>query len=54
VTLRAQTNALQIRVAGKALMDGALGQRIRVQNTASGRVVEGLVRSAELVEVLVQ
>ncbi|MGB5247053.1 MAG: flagellar basal body P-ring formation chaperone FlgA [Woeseia sp.] len=54
VTLRAQNDAIHIRVAGKALMDGALGQRIRVKNAASGRIVEGLVRSAELVEVLVQ
>jgi flagella basal body P-ring formation protein FlgA len=54
VTLRASNEAINIRVAGKALMDGALGQRIRVENSGSGRVVEGLVRSAELVEILVQ
>lgn len=54
VTLRASNDAINIRVAGKALMDGALGQRIRVENAGSGRVVEGLVRSAELVEILVQ
>ena len=33
-------------------MDGALNQRIRVQNLNSGRVVEGIVRSREHVEVL--
>lgn len=54
VTLRAGTGSVNIRMTGKALGDGALDQRIRVENTASGRVVEGLVRSAELVEVLVQ
>lgn len=54
VTLSAEHDAIQIRVAGKALMDGALGQRIRVENVGSGRIVEGLVRSAELIEVLVQ
>ncbi len=54
VILRAQNDAIHIRVAGKALMDGALNQRIRVRNVASGRIVEGFVRSAELVEVLVR
>lgn len=54
VTLRAHNDAVSIRVAGKALMDGALNQRIRVRNVSSGRIVEGLVRSAELVEILVQ
>ncbi|MEQ8207863.1 MAG: flagellar basal body P-ring formation chaperone FlgA [Woeseia sp.] len=54
VTLNAATDAINIRMTGKALMDGALNQRIRVENTSSGRVVEGLVRSAERVEVLVQ
>lgn len=38
---------------GTALMDGAIGQRIRVENVNSGRVVEGIVRSREVVEVLV-
>ncbi len=54
VTLNAATDAISIRMTGKALMDGALNQRIRVENTSSGRVVEGIVRSAERVEVLVQ
>ncbi len=53
VTLAAANDAVRIRVAGKALMDGALNQRIRVENSSSGRIVEGIVRSAELVEVLV-
>ena len=34
-------------------MDGALNQRIRVENLNSGRVVEGIVRSPEIVEILV-
>lgn len=54
VTLAARSDAINIRMAGKAMMDGALHQRIRVQNVNSGRVVEGIVRSPELVEVLVQ
>lgn len=54
VTLIVDADAMNIRMAGTALMDGALNQRIRVENPASGRIVEGLVRSPEYVEVLVQ
>ena len=44
---------MNISMSGKALMDGALNQRIRVENITSGRVVEGVVRSREQVEILV-
>jgi len=53
VTLIVRNDSINIRMAGKALMDGAAAQRIRVENTVSGRIVEGLVRSAEQVEVLI-
>lgn len=52
VTLIAAGGGINIKMSGKALKDGALGQRIRVENSKSGRVVEGIVRSQELVEVL--
>ena len=52
VTLVASGGGVSIRMAGTALMDGALGQRIRVENTKSGRIVEGIVRSGEQVEIL--
>lgn len=54
VTLLVTDGPLNVRTAGKALMDGALDERIRVTNLASRRTVEGLVRSPELVEVLVR
>lgn len=54
VTLVVRNDALNIRMAGKALMDGAIDQRIRVENAVSRRIVEGFVRSPEYVEVLVQ
>jgi len=54
VTLVVRSNGLNIKMEGKALMDGAVDQRIKVENVASARVVEGLVRSPEYVEVLVQ
>jgi flagella basal body P-ring formation protein FlgA len=53
VTLVAASGGVNIRMSGKALTDGALNQRIRVENLNSGRVVEGIVRSPEHVEVLV-
>lgn len=53
VTLAVSGGGINISMTGKALMDGALQQRIRVENTNSGRIVEGIVRSRELVEVLV-
>ena len=53
VTLIVSSGGIEIHMAGKALIDGAIGQRIKVENTSSGRVVEGVVRSREHVEVLV-
>ena len=52
VTLIVRSGDISIQMAGKALVDGAIGQRIRVENSNSGRVVEGIVRSQEHVEVL--
>ncbi|MBS1213214.1 MAG: hypothetical protein H6R26_1831 [Proteobacteria bacterium] len=43
VAIRAQNTAFEVSMAGVALMDGEAGQRIRVRNAASQRVVEGLV-----------
>jgi len=53
VTLTVLSGGIDIQMSGKALMDGAIDQRIRVENTKSGRIVEGIVRSREHVEVLV-
>lgn len=53
VTLVVRNDQMNISMAGKALTDGALNQRIRVENVNSQRVVEGLVRSPEYVEILV-
>ncbi len=53
VTLTVANAGLRINMSGKALADGAVGQRIKVENLSSGRVVEGVVRSREHVEILV-
>lgn len=52
VTLIIRSGDISIQMGGKALTDGAISQRIRVENTNSGRIVEGIVRSREHVEVL--
>jgi len=54
VTLIVKSGQMYIRMAGRALSDGALNQRIRVENSNSQRVVEGVVRSTEYVEILVR
>lgn len=52
VTLTSAGGGISITMLGKALMHGALNQRIRVENSNSGRIVEGVVRSSEQVEIL--
>ena len=51
VMLVARGPAVEIRVAAIALADGRPEERVRVQNAASQRVIEGVVRGPGLVEV---
>lgn len=51
VTLLAQTAGIEVRMAGKALADGALGQRIQVRSLPSKRIVEGVVGRDGVVSV---
>ena len=51
VTLLAQTGGIEIRMVGKALADGTSGERVRVRNLSSKRVVEGTVISPGVVQV---
>ncbi len=51
VTIIAQAGGLTVQVAGKSLMDGAAGERIRVKNLSSGRIVEGAVSGSGTVRV---
>lgn len=51
VILLARTDGIAVRMRGEALADGGLGQRVRVRNLSSAREVEGVVRSAGVVEV---
>lgn len=52
VTLNAGNGAINIRMAGVAVSDGRKDQLIHVRNATSGKIVEGRVRSASVVEVL--
>ncbi|MCX8048206.1 MAG: flagellar basal body P-ring formation chaperone FlgA [Methylohalobius sp.] len=44
VVIRAVAGALDVRMGGHALADGGLGQKIRVVNDRSQRVIEGTVQ----------
>jgi len=54
VTLMANTGGMQVRMAGRALTDGLVNQRVKVQNLSSGKVVEGIARSEQVVEIIFQ
>jgi flagella basal body P-ring formation protein FlgA len=54
VTLVADGGGMSVRMAGRALTDGLVNQRVRVQNLSSGKVVEGIARSEQVVEIIFQ
>ncbi len=52
VTLLVTQSGFMVQMAGTALSDGTINERIRVENDSSRRTVEGIVRSPKLVEVI--
>lgn len=54
VTLIADAGGMSIRMAGRAMADGMINQRVKVQNLSSGKVVEGIARSEQVVEIILQ
>src|ERR1700733_13703705 len=52
VTLLADAGGISVRMAGRALSDGLINQRVRVQNLSSGNIVEGIARSEQVVEII--
>ncbi len=54
VTLVAGNGDVSVRMAGRALGDGLVNQRVRVENLSSGRIVEGIARSEQVVEIVFQ
>lgn len=51
VVISAQGSAINVRMPGEALSDGALGEQIRVKNQRSGRVIKARVIAPGQVEV---
>lgn len=54
VTLIADVGGMRVRMAGRAMTDGLVNQRVRVQNQSSGKIVEGIARSEQVVEIILQ
>jgi flagella basal body P-ring formation protein FlgA len=54
VTLVANAGGMLVRMAGRAMNDGLVNQRVKVQNLSSGKVVEGIARSEQVVEIIFQ
>jgi len=52
VTLVADAGGMSVRMAGKALSDGLINQRVKVENLSSGKIVEGIARSEQVVEII--
>lgn len=52
VTLKAQTGSINVISAGIALADGRIGQKIRVRNSSSERIVTGTVLTHGVVQIL--
>lgn len=51
VDIRARSESFAISMSGIALMDGELGQRIRVRNEQSERIIEGIVTDVGVIEI---
>ncbi len=51
VTLVAKNSVIEVRTEGKALSRGAIGDRIRVKNLKTKRIIEGVVFDNQLIYV---
>lgn len=51
VTVLGRSGGIEVRAQGTAMGDAGIGDRVQVQNASSRRTVEGVVRSADTVEV---
>ena len=51
VTLLAQGDGIEVRSEGKALSDGAKGERVSVKNLSSNRIVQGIVSADGLIMI---
>ena len=51
ITILTDTSGINVRMAGKALSNGAMGDRVRVQNMSSKRQLEAIVAAPGIVKV---
>lgn len=51
ITLVAKAGTMEVRMSGQAMASAALGQRVKVKNLSSKRVVEGIVDAPGVVKV---
>jgi flagellar basal body P-ring formation protein FlgA len=51
VTLLAAVGGMEVRARGVAISDAPAAGRVKVQNLSSGRIVEGIVESADVIRV---
>ena len=51
VILVAQAGSMEVRMNGMAMEDAILGDKIKVKNSSSNRVVEGVVQAPGVVQV---
>lgn len=51
VTILVETKGISVRMRGKALNDGTNGDRVRVMNTRSKRIVEGIAIRPGIVQI---
>lgn len=51
VTLIAKNSVVEVRTEGKALSKGAIGERIKVKNMKTQRIVEGVIIDKHLINV---
>ena len=51
ILIQASKESVQVRMAGKALQNGSLGQTIRVKNTSSNREIDAKIIAPGIVEV---
>ena len=49
VVLVAELSGITVKMAGKAMSNGAAGERVKVKNLSSNRVVEGLVTDSGII-----
>jgi len=52
ITLVAKAGTMEVRMSGQALASAALGQRVKVKNLSSKRIVEGIVDAPGVVMVI--